>query len=773
MEDYPESVTIQCHKKILQQMSNSIYKFKTNEGKVGFCIFCHIKYGQKLFPVLITKYDIINEEYLSNKNSVNVLICNKEKIIEFGKVKYLGKEYDISIIEIKENINIKINILELDENVYEKNNDYINESIYILHFNNKNNISVSYGIIKGLNEFEIKYLSNKTELPKNSPIFNLSSNKVIGLYQNNNNYYNKGIFFNILINEFIKEYRHEQKLYNEIDLYYKVNYYEIHKKHHFLDNFAYIDDQDIKHQQHDNLQELNEFNTELYIDNEKVKYKKYFIPKKEGEYKITLKFNVFLTNCSYMFAGCKNITKINFNSFNTKYITNMKYMFYFCEDIKNINLFYFNTENVTDMSYMFCNCYNLNNLDLSSFDTKNVTEMSHMFSNCEKADYINVSSFNTKNVKNMSYMFCNCYNLNNLDLSSFDTKNVEDIRFILFNSDTSKKNNFIKNKKKEFLNKYYKQKENKGINEIHISIDIDKTDINKEIFFLNKYFYELDNKKAKLYINNIEYEFNKFFIPKKEGKYIIKLKFFSRLFNCSYMFSGCRGDINFVYLDTGNVTKMKGMFFRRGLNDLDLSCFDTKNVKDMSYIFYRCTALRNLDISSFDTNNVRDMNHFFYHCDNIRNLELSSFNTKNVTDMSYMFFNCYHNLRYLDLHSFYTKNVTDMSFMFCYCFNLRSLDISSFNTKNVTSTKATFNGCCGSVNLKLSNFCTINVVDMSFMFNGCYILKNLDLSSFNTKYVEKIESIFYEAEQILNFNSYTFRKFNKKILLARDLEIFS
>ena len=235
-----------------------------------------------------------------------------------------------------------------------------------------------------------------------------------------------------------------------------------------MDNFAYIDDQDIKHQQHDNLQELNEFNTELYIDNEKVKYKKYFIPKKEGEYKITLKFNVFLTNCSYMFAGCKNITKINFNSFNTKYITNMKYMFYFCEDIKNINLFYFNTENVTDMSYMFCNCYNLNNLDLSSFDTKNVTEMSHMFSNCEKADYINVSSFNTKYVKNMSYMFCNSYNLNNLDLSSFDTKNVEDIRFILFNSDTSKKNNFIKNKKKEFLNKYYKQKENKGINEIHI-----------------------------------------------------------------------------------------------------------------------------------------------------------------------------------------------------------------------------------------------------------------------------------------------------------------
>ena len=56
--------------------------------------------------------------------------------------------------------------MELDENVYEKNNDYINESIYILHFNNKNNISVSYGIIKGLNEFEINIYLIKLNFQK-------------------------------------------------------------------------------------------------------------------------------------------------------------------------------------------------------------------------------------------------------------------------------------------------------------------------------------------------------------------------------------------------------------------------------------------------------------------------------------------------------------------------------------------------------------------------------------------------------------------------------
>ena len=37
------------------------------------------------------------------------------------------------------------------------------------------------------------------------------------------------------------------------------------------------------------------------------KYEKYFRPKKEGEYKIELRFNINLTDCSYMFSGCENI----------------------------------------------------------------------------------------------------------------------------------------------------------------------------------------------------------------------------------------------------------------------------------------------------------------------------------------------------------------------------------------------------------------------------------------------------------------------------------
>jgi surface protein len=93
----------------------------------------------------------------------------------------------------------------------------------------------------------------------------------------------------------------------------------------------------IKHY-HDNLKELNELNTDIYINKKKEKYQKYFIPDKEGEYDIILKFDINITNCSYMFAGCKNITNIEFISFNTKYVTNMKYMFYECRNLKNLSI---------------------------------------------------------------------------------------------------------------------------------------------------------------------------------------------------------------------------------------------------------------------------------------------------------------------------------------------------------------------------------------------------------------------------------------------------
>ena len=79
-------------------------------------------------------------------------------------------------------------------------------------------------------------------------------------------------------------------------------------------------------------------NTELYINNNNYEYKKYFIPEKEGEYKIIIKFNIDLKDCSYMFVGCENIININFISFNTTNVTNMSMMFRGCSSLNNLEI---------------------------------------------------------------------------------------------------------------------------------------------------------------------------------------------------------------------------------------------------------------------------------------------------------------------------------------------------------------------------------------------------------------------------------------------------
>ena len=67
-----------------------------------------------------------------------------------------------------------------------------------------------------------------------------------------------------------------------------------------------------EYHKHDNLKELNELNTELYINNIKYKYKKYFKPDKEGIYIIILNFNnISIKDCSFMFCNCMSIIDID------------------------------------------------------------------------------------------------------------------------------------------------------------------------------------------------------------------------------------------------------------------------------------------------------------------------------------------------------------------------------------------------------------------------------------------------------------------------------
>ena len=323
MDDYPKAITKDRTKIIFNQMNDSFYKIQGKDKKFGIGFFSKIKIKQKVILVLMTSNKIMDEKFIENNVGFNVEINGEINLMKFGdkRFHYINKKYDLSIIEIKENKNFRINFLEIDESLYEKEPEmlYNKVSMYIIHHNIENEISVSYGIINYINKFEILCSCNIKSNGNISPIFNLYNNKLIGIYKNNSKYFIKGIFFKLIINEFRKLININKNAFakkNEIDIVIKIYNEDVKKDIYFLNNeYKNYQDKDLVAKY--NIEDWNELNTELYINNQPFKYKKYFKPEKEGEYKIKLNFFINLTNCSHMFAGCENIVKLVFISFNT------------------------------------------------------------------------------------------------------------------------------------------------------------------------------------------------------------------------------------------------------------------------------------------------------------------------------------------------------------------------------------------------------------------------------------------------------------------------
>ena len=132
----------------------------------------------------------------------------------------------------------------------------------------------------------------------------------------------------------------------------------------------------------------------------------------------------------------------------------------------------------------------------------------------------------------------------------------------------------------------------------------------------------------------------------------------------------------------------------------------------MRQMFNGCKDLTTLDLSNFDTQNVKDMYMMFSGCSSLKSLDLSSFNTKKVASS------------------------TSMDFMFSGCSSLTSLNVSSFNTSNVKSMRGMFAGCESLTQLSLDNFDTRSVQDFTTMFIGCESLTELNLSSFSTESIK-------------------------------------
>ena len=251
-----------------------------------------------------------------------------------------------------------------------------------------------------------------------------------------------------------------------------------------------------------------------------------------------------MTDASYLFSGCSNLTSLDVSGFDTSNVTDMSWLFDGCSGLTSLDVSGFDTSNVTHIEGMFYGCSGLTSLDVSGFDTSNVTYMGMMFSRCSGLTGLDVSGFNTSSVTHMSSMFYGCSGLTSLDVSGFDTSNVTYIGGMFYGCS--------------------------GLT----SLDVSGFDT-----------------------RNVTYMYGMF--DGCSGLTSLDVSGFdtSNVTHIGGMFYGCSGltSLDVSGFDTSNVTDMGWMFYGcSGLTSLDASGFNTSSVTNMDSMFSGCSSLKTI-----------------------------------------------------------------------------------------------------------------------------------------------------------------------------------
>ena len=74
--------------------------------------------------------------------------------LSIERIIYFNKDYDITLIELKDEDKIK-DYLELDDILFQDNSElfYKNKSIYTVHYQNGENACVSYGLLYNIDKY--------------------------------------------------------------------------------------------------------------------------------------------------------------------------------------------------------------------------------------------------------------------------------------------------------------------------------------------------------------------------------------------------------------------------------------------------------------------------------------------------------------------------------------------------------------------------------------------------------------------------------------------
>ena len=520
----------------------------------------------------------------------------------------------------------------------------------------------------------------------------------------------------------------------------------------------------------------------------------YFFCKKEGIYKIILKFNIKMTDCEKLFAEYKNLISIDLSSFYAQEIYTMESMFLNCENLKSVNFSNFDSGKLTSMKEMFKGCINLEEIKFSSLNAINITDMSEMFCNCG-LKYIQFPHINSKKLVNMEGMFSDCKNLKNVDFSSFITENVNNMSNLFKGCQNLEMIDFSKLNTRKVLNmsKMFMEADLKNIdlstlnteNVKDLSYFFSKTkNLNnnhlsslklKKAYDLSKMFEGCDLNNISLSYIDAQYAVDFFgFLSECKNININKNSTLNlrKCKNANALFYKCDlSKVNFSFIYIKNVENMHESFYEcKNIIINEKSILNIQNCLDISYMFYKCD-LSNVNFSFLDIRNAENMNYCFAECKNIIINEKSILNAKNCIDASYMFYKCdlsnvnfsflkiwnAENMDYFfaecknitiknDIH-LYSKNCTNMDHMFYKC-DLSNVNFSCLDIRNAEKMNYCFAECKNIIINEKSILKAKNCIDASYIFYKCD-LSNVNFSFFDIRNAEILNFSFAESKNII------------------------
>lgn len=216
-------------------------------------------------------------------------------------------------------------------------------------------------------------------------------------------------------------------------------------------------------------------------------------------------------------------------------------------------------------------------LPLGNVKAVTIKDRSSMFNGATNLEYVYIDTYDTEN---MSYMFAGAKKFNFDKISDWDTGNVTDMSG-MFSA-------FLDGEMDQI---YDGEPENQVLpeNSSLFSVNINNWDVSK-VIYMNEMFYGA---------HNFDQPLDSWKTP--------NLTYMSRMFMFATKFTG-KGINNFT---TDKVEDMNEVFMFAENFNADINMWETKNVTNMSYMFYDAKEFEGGGIGSWNVEKVENMSHMF------------------------------------------------------------------------------------------------------------------------------------------------------------------